>query len=354
MPYLEPHQYPIAQPLFERLGQFHLCSQAVLSGMHPGKVWVDDSDHPRVGLLTGPEGTYLAGDPDLPESFAELREIFPYHANLLVDPLDWEPVLDQVWKSRAVRRHYRQHYVFRQAQAPAWRDQLPEGFRAVRVDADFLKRTHLENFGQVEGWMEDWHSPEYFFEHGSGVCMVCGETIASWSLMDGAVGDRCEIGIMTDPKFRRRGLARLAVSALLEDCLARGYRQIGWHCLRSNAGSIATACRVGFVKERDYVAFSHWLPAENPGDMPAEEYVDWAEHNERAGQSEVWWYFQAAQAWAVAGTPQRALENLRRVIEGGWKARPEWVHHNWRLDSIRAMPEFQELIVDLVLTEENV
>ncbi len=34
------------------------------------------------------------------------------------------------------------------------------------------------------------------------------------------------------------------------------YREIGWHCASSNAGSIATARKVGFEKERDYVAYS--------------------------------------------------------------------------------------------------
>lgn len=351
MPLLAPEQYATAQPLFEPFAPYHLCAQAVLAGTLPGQVWVDDLAHPRVGFVSGSEGQYLAGDSECTSAYAELREVIPYYAYLLVDTLDWEPVLKQVWKNPAARRHDRQHYLFRQNAAPAWREHLPEGVRAVSIDEGFFNLTHLENFGAIEDWLEGWGTRENFLARGCGTCLVVGETIASYSLMDCALRDRCEIGIVTDIRFRKQGLARLTVSATVEACLARGYREIGWQCLRSNAGSIATARRVGFDWERDYVAFSNWLPAESAGDLTPEAYADWAEHYERVSQNEVGWAWLAVQAWAQAGQAQRAIENLRRLRESGWKAQPGWVEGNWLLSQMWEIDEFKRLIADVVQAE---
>jgi hypothetical protein len=148
--------------------------------------------------------------------------------------------------------------------------------------------------------------------------------------------------------LRRQGLGKLVVSATIEACLKRGYREIGWQCLTSNLGSQAVARRVGFEKERDYQAYNSWIPAESAGDLLKEDYEDWALHYERHSQEEVMWAFLAAQAWALAGSSQRALDNLRIVQQAGWKARPEWIQNNWRLDSLRGNPEFQALVSLLI------
>jgi RimJ/RimL family protein N-acetyltransferase len=349
MPILDLAQYPLAQALFAPFLPYHLCVQAVLGGTHPGLVWVDNLAHPRVGFAYGSEGQYLAGDLGFEPAYAELRELILPHSSLMVEPAGWEPVLPRVWKNVAARRHCRKHFVYRRAEAPTWRDRLPEGVRAVSIDAAFLQQEDLENFSLVKGWIGDWYSPEYFIEHGGGTCLLIGDTIASWSLTDCAIGERCEIGIVTDRRFRRRGLATLAASATVEACLKKGYPEIGWQCLSSNTGSIATARRIGFEEERDYTAFSGWLPAENPGDMTPEEYSDWAQHYERVGQAEVGWLFQAAQAWTMAGDPRRALQNLEALHRAGWKARREWLEHNWRFDPLRELVGFEALSQALVM-----
>lgn len=349
MPVIEPQHYPIAQPLFAPFDSYHLCAQAVLEGTLPGQVWVDNLSHPRVGFLSGSEGQYLAGDPQYTNVYAELREVIPYYAYLLLDTPEWEPVLPQVWKNPAGRRHHRQHYVFRQQDAPARRMRLADGTQVVSIDPDFFTLDHLENFDAIEDWVEGWGSRDTFLARGCGTCTVSGETITSYSLMDCGVKNRCEIGVVTDIRYRRQGLGKLVVSATVEACLAKGYREIGWQCLRSNAGSIATAKSIGFAWERDYSAWSCWIPAESAGDLPPEACADWAEHYERASQNDVRWAWDALQAWAMADKPQRAIENLRRLHQAGWKARPEWVEGNWRLHQMWDIAEFRQLMAEIRL-----
>jgi RimJ/RimL family protein N-acetyltransferase len=301
-----------------------------------------------VAFVSGSEGQYLAGDPACQEAQAGLREAIPFYAYLLVDPPEWEGLLPRVWRNPAARRHHRQHHLFRGARAPAWRERLPSGAQMVRLDPTFFARAGLKNFEAVAGWADEWPSREDFFRRGGGACLVVGETIASWSLLDCALGERCEIGVMTDSAYRQRGFGTLVVSAVLEESLARGYREIGWQCQSTNVGSQAVARRVGFVKERDYLGFSSWMPAENPGDLSPAEYADWAQHYELHGREAVGWAFQAAEAWALAGQPERALQNLRALGQAGWQAQPQWLSHNWTLDSLRGLPVFQALAAALV------
>ncbi|RPJ43971.1 MAG: GNAT family N-acetyltransferase, partial [Chloroflexi bacterium] len=287
-------------------------------------------------------------DPDCASAYAELREVIPLYAYLLVDPQGWEGVLGQAWKNIAARRHARQHYVFRQSAAPGWRDRVPEGMRAVQLDADFFNQDGLENHGEIMDWIDSWRSREDFLARGVGTCLVHANRIAAWSLMDCALGDRCEIGVVTDRRYRRQGLGSLVVSAAVDACLARGYREIGWQCLSSNAGSIAVALRTGFVKERDYQAFSSWLPAESSGDLTRAEYEDWALHYERSSERETGWAFLASEAWAEAGDTARALACLGSLQDAGWKGQREWFDHNWHFDGLRNMAEFQNLRAGLV------
>jgi GNAT superfamily N-acetyltransferase len=201
----------------------------------------------------------------------------------------------------------------------------------------------LGNHDGVAGWVGDWHSPEYFLEHGFGFCLLYGDQIASWCLTDCVLGNQCEIGIVTDRDYRRRGLATITVKAAIVHCIKHGFDQIGWHCLSSNAGSIAVAKRNSFVKERDYFAYSSALPAENARDLPAAEYADWAEHYERFIKDDAGWALRAAEAWAMAGYPERALADLQRLIDCDWNGQPEWLDRNWRLDSLRGAKEFKTL-----------
>jgi RimJ/RimL family protein N-acetyltransferase len=232
---------------------------------------------------------------------------------------------------------------------PSWRDRVPEGYRLAPVDRRLLGRTDLKNHAQVADWVAGWHSTDDFMQNGFGFCLVCdgAAEIASWCIADTVLGERCEIGVTTDVGHRRRGLAATVVGAAVEYCVKHRFTEIGWHCLASNAGSIAVATKVGFELERAYDGYSAYLPAENPADLTPAEYRDWALHYARVTGEGLGYSFHAAEAWAMAGEPERALDYLRRLPERGWRGRLEWVEHNWRFASLREEPAFRQVLASL-------
>jgi RimJ/RimL family protein N-acetyltransferase len=344
---LKPEQYDRAQKIFEPLSTFNASLASLLSNTATGEVWVDDPDQPQVGYASSPESQYLAGDAGCTEAYAGLRQVIPNDAYLITSA-GWDAVLEQVWQNRFARRHARCHLLLAEPKFPQWRDHLPAGMHLAQITPDLLQRDELKNIGSIRMWVGSWPSQQAFFEHGFGFCLLDGDTIACWSVTDCAVGDRCEIGIITDRAYRKRGLAAVVVAAAVEHALQRGYREIGWQCLASNAGSLALGYKTGFVFERQYDAYAPFMAVENPTDLTPDEYAQWAQHFDRAAQEEAPYAFEAAKAWAMAGEPERALRSLNLLQSSGWKGERDWFERSWCFDSMRSMPEFEQVVEMLI------
>ena len=254
--------YERVRPLFRAL-QFHLTSAAVLDGNCPGRVFVDDPAGPRTAFMFSPEGCYLAGSPEndafnsgLNEAiFArgilgqEVRALF-----FVCHPESWHRQLAVVLDPRMPIEMLRRHYVCRELQYD-WRATVPSGFAVQRIEEALLTRPRLSIPEHVRGWMaNNWGSTADFLHRGFGFATIHDEEVVSWSLADCVSGDACEIGIHTLPAFRRRGLAAVTAAAAVDYALSHGFSMVGWHCPEDNLGSISTAEKVGFEKERDYTS----------------------------------------------------------------------------------------------------
>jgi hypothetical protein len=161
---------------------------------------------------------------------------------------------------------------------------------------------------------------------------------------DSVSGRRCEIGVGTDRDFRRLGLARSVAAATVAECVRRGIRDIEWHTHASNKGSIAVARAIGLIERDRHVAYSGNLPAENVGDLQPADCREYGLHFETASAHMGLYRFQAAGAWALAGDHARALENLRLLVDGGWKNEAEWLEDYWAIQSLADDPAFHAIV----------
>ncbi len=339
--------YEAVRPLFAGLER-HLIVDAVLEGLSPGRVYVDDPARPRAAFLSSPEGHFLGGDPGDGAFARELHRLifdtlFDGDAGSAAgDRLDslyvvcssesWVPHLTTIMAGRTPLAEERLYYEFVRPRID-WRAALPDDIALRQVDAALLARTDLQNHAAVAGWVEgNWGTVDAFLARGVGCCLVHGDAIASWSLADCAVGARCEIGIETNPAYRRRGLATLVTAATVETCLARGLSRIGWHCWERNLGSRGVAERVGFARSAAYTMY--WcladearhqaegaLLAARRGDRGA--VTAWYERACGAADAPGWVYFYAAACLATLGEHAAALERLHEAIDRG--VDPAWL-----------------------------
>jgi RimJ/RimL family protein N-acetyltransferase len=267
---LQLNEFEKVRELFSEVG-YNLNCMAVIAGINPGRIWVDSKEKPTSGLLVDNVWAFfLAGNPNNSEFNASIRkilkdELFPIAKDqekitygewiIYFESQDW---LDKIENELGIKDpvpEKRYHYLFEKMLIPNWREKIPKGFVMRKMDESLLKQEKLENLDDAKGWITSHYgSKEKFLELGSGFCLVENdEKIASWCVSDWSEGNRIEIGIVTANEYRRRGFATLCTAAHVEYYHKKGY-QIGWHCYETNEASWRTAEKVGFRRNKSYIA----------------------------------------------------------------------------------------------------
>jgi RimJ/RimL family protein N-acetyltransferase len=265
---LHTADYNKVRPLFRAL-EYHLTSAAVLDGHNPGRVFVDDPVNPQAAFMFSPEGCYLAGKSDNDAFNRTLNNAI--HAGqvsdervealaLICHPESWEQQLAVVLDPWQPARVPRRHYVCREVKYD-WRANIPNGYAVHCIDAALLGQSGLKIPDHIQSWMENnWGSVIQFLQSGFGLVTIHADhagaaQVASWSLADCRSGEACEIGIRTAEAYRRQGLATITAAAAVQYALSHGYMMVGWQCSEDNLGSIRTAEKIGFERERDYALY---------------------------------------------------------------------------------------------------
>ena len=259
-------QFDRIRPLLDGLP--HTCAaDAVVDGTCGGRVWVDDPEGPRCALVSTPEGHYVVGDERNEEFLRSLRSLITdtllprgraegwlcFHLRCTSD--GWSRAVAEMLDGIATVKDDGEFYACERL-AFDWRAAVPPGFDVQRADEALLERSDLRNIDRVVRWARgSFGSIPAFLAHGFAWCTLHGDDVVSWSVSDCVSGGRCEIGIHTDERYRRRGFATLTAAAAVDHALSQGLDSVGWHCVRPNVGSSATARRIGFTKVLDYHAF---------------------------------------------------------------------------------------------------
>jgi RimJ/RimL family protein N-acetyltransferase len=264
-------QVPEIRPLFRSLTQSQPMCTAVLEGIYPGKVYVDDPSRPRTALLT----TYieseahgiwcfLAGNPTN-DSFNRSLNAAIYSRQILAkdvpilfltcDPGDWGGQMDAVLAPRPPIWILRYHFISRQVGFD-WRAALPLGFRVERMNQDLRQLPGLELPEDVAVTLSKWRAmadPGF----GDFGFVTLDHTspqpvIASWATVDFVAAGAGDLGFFTRPDYRRRSLGTIAACAALEHGFAHGLQQVNWTCDAGNPGSIRAAGKLGLERIADY------------------------------------------------------------------------------------------------------
>ncbi len=260
---LNPSGYRRVMPLFDAYQHMRPVIYAVLEGTQPGLILVDDPAEPASALLWG-DFLHLAGDPHNPAfnaAFVERlqQEALPKieHNLIFAAPEGWHAVLLDLLEPLGVQQLARSVFAFDadrfEQRLPTLRRPLPEGFTLQPLDE--------ETAPEIGGIAQLWGSVEKFLAHGWGYCVRRGDEFVS-GCQTVFVGDgKAEIGVGTREPYRRRGFARAAACATLEESLRRGILP-EWGCLY-NPASGALGRSLGFTPLPDLpVLYVRGAPAQ--------------------------------------------------------------------------------------------
>ncbi|HEY44042.1 MAG TPA: GNAT family N-acetyltransferase [Anaerolineae bacterium] len=340
---LDPARYKTVRPLFHKLEEYQPMCSAVLDGVYPGKVFVDDLKHPETAFLSTfisgeDEGVwgFLAGEPrndlfnnTLNKAISN-REIISENTPIVFfscHPEDWYGQLPIVLHPHqpipVLRRHYECHDIESDR-----RSDIPEGYDIRRLDKTLQSLPGLRIPDDVSKILKKWRSIKEpgFLDFGF-VC-IHGDRIVSWATVDFVSGGVGEAGIFTLEGYRRRGLSTVVTAAAMEHGLSHGLSKIHWTCAETNIASIRTAEKLGFERGRDYtmyylifdevqhlgnLAYSHLQNGRY------REAVDIFEKNlVPRNDLPLWAYYDAARAWAGLGNQDKMFRYLNTLAERGW------------------------------------
>ena len=267
---LRKSEYTTIQPLLKKL-TFTLSDDAVIKGIRPGKIYVDNLTNPKTAFVWAkPSEFCLSGSPDNDQFNSSLKnlvdekitpELLSHNIKFSVlyySSADWDCKIKFILKSQSSKKNYRWLHKFKQ-QKVSWKRKIPSGFHVERIDELFLKSKKLNNINNVIDYiLFNWNSVENFIKKGFGFCLLCGDEIVSWCISGDNVGKKCKLTIGTDEKYRNKGFASLIASIFLKDCLNNNLIPV-WHCGTENLASIAVAEKIGFEKEQLYPVYT-WTP----------------------------------------------------------------------------------------------
>jgi GNAT superfamily N-acetyltransferase len=363
---LAPNDYVLASGLAAALPD-HLAAAAVVGGATPGAVYVDDATHPRAALIIAHHRFMLCGDPSGAEFRRELRTLFAdtilpegraagKEAFGLYFSDGWGPVIVEDLLADPIPSDRTYYALPDNPPRFDWRAAIPEELRMVQVTRDLLEDPALENIDELlEELVSERESVDAFLQNSFGLCLRSDTHIVTWCLSEYNWQDRCEVGIATHPDYRRRGLATATGAAFVEDARARGCRSIGWHCLRSNVGSRATAEKIGFQNPREYpsylVFFDRAVHLAVYGDIclqqdDASGAEAWLGRALATGSAPPWAYMVGACTAAQLGEAGLAMARLHEAVRRGYRARSR-LETNGYLASLRTLPEWQRLMDEM-------
>lgn len=337
---LEAGEYILARPVLQPL-DIHLAVDALLEGSSPGEIYVDDRQEPRSAFARTMGRYFLSGvsDNDVFNLAVKARfdvRIYPEALERGVDgftlyyaPDGWGEVIKEViLKDKHPVEDRRQYYRFKKLKHD-WRVMTADGFSVLTVDRSLLEGKTLENLDDLKAEMQSERpSVEAFLEKSFGYCVRHENELVAWCLSEYNRGVRCEVGIETQEDYRRRGLATITTSALVERALKEGVTEIGWHCYSGNEASIATALAAGFEKVCEYPTywgmFEEKLSLAVNGNVCFEhqeyrEAVGWYEKAIEAGELPVWVAWNTACAYAHIDQKEKVFNYISLAVEQGFR-----------------------------------
>lgn len=359
---LGPAACELARPLFPDL-DVHLAVKALLAGNVPGHVYVDDPRDPRAALAWIGHRFYLGGSPQeaafnrelgrfftgtiYPEGRAAGEEGFVVKCTVP----EWVGQIDVLLPGKFPLAE-RQHYYVGQEVRHNWRAMLPPGITFRLVDRALLE----EDLGGLDDLREEMQSErpsvDEFLDKSFGFVPVHGREVIGWCLSEYNCGDRCEVGIATAEGYRRQGLATAIASAFVEYARAHGINHVGWHCDAENAGSNATARKLGFAQALVYPAYLCLyddvvqLAVHGDHAFRQEQYAEAAGWYERAlqqGEAPTWAYINCACAHAMSGGAEQALRRLHEAVDRGF-ADVEYLRTRRWFEGLRGTAAWSRLV----------
>ena len=362
---LEIDRFDLVQDIFTNINDFQPMCAAVLDGVHPGKIFADNPDHPTTAFMTTfihteNSGTwaFLAGNPQnkdfnnaLGQAIRDKSIIPPSTPAMFItsDPQDWDGRLESITTPLPPIPFPRRHYISEKL-VYDWRADIPEGIEVRQLNSDFLSQPDLVLPEDVRDILDKWYGHPDSPGSDVGFAALDGSHVVSWATIDFITRGLGDAGLFTLEKYRRRGLAAVTTAAAMEHALAHGVRTIHWTCDEENTGSARTADKLGFRRTEDYIMYYVVFDEARHFGILGYQMVSMGKYAKalaafdeafaRTDEHAGWVYIYAARSAAAVGDV-RVMDFLEAAVELGWHDL-EQIESFFEFSGLRQTPLWQK------------
>ncbi|MHB8128293.1 MAG: GNAT family N-acetyltransferase [Mobilitalea sp.] len=290
---------------------------AVINGIIPGEVYVNNVDSPTAVLVQTSECNLVAGNTKDADFCFAISSVLDFWDQLTPDTEEWEELIPSIHENKFVKKCKRRLYTLSHEEWNKPEIHLAQGYVLEKVDLTHLKKGYYENADKVLEWVKNWGEEDAFLTYGTGCYIRDKKTIISWSLSDCCWNNEIAIGVHTDIRYRNRGFGKIVAAANIMECFSKGYQRIHWLCVDTNKGSVAIAEKNGFTYKNEFYTFSSYPPVENFTDLSEEEWHIWGEYLEKAAETEKRLSWESLFAYIKSNDVQKTIRLISFIEQNG-------------------------------------
>ncbi|WP_440897066.1 GNAT family N-acetyltransferase [Amphibacillus sp. Q70] len=256
--------------------QGQLEAKAVIEGVNPGRVFVDDVDSPTSGLiwLGNNDGFFFIGNERNGEFNTELNHfidtvIKPEASKVglawfeaIGDHTKWNDTFKRVFENRDLGSWNQKVYTLQKADYKnSFEPVIEKGYRVAKLSERLFENRNqsIENIEFLHGKiLASWSSPEAFFNKGIGYCIIHQNKVVSICFSGFSVENVHCIDIETLAPYQGKKLAQKIAHHYVKDCLENDQIPY-WDCMEMNKPSVAVAESIGFRNFFNYVGYDFSL-----------------------------------------------------------------------------------------------
>ncbi|NIK76651.1 hypothetical protein FHS15_001776 [Paenibacillus castaneae] len=265
---LDPKDFYKCRGLLNEQG--HLEVKAVIEGVNPGRVFVDNSDSPATGLiwLGNNDGFFFIGDEQNNRFNDEINNIIDHviipeakklQLNCFIgigNHQRWNKTFEKIFEHRQVETWNQKVYKLEKSNYKSNAEpSIKPDYTILKInEALYINNDNsLENIeflhSKILGF---WSSPESFFNKGIGYCVVYDNSIVSVCYSGFVAGNVHCMDIETLETHQGNRLALKIAHYVVKECLEKGIVAY-WDCMESNKPSKAVSENIGFTNVFNYV-----------------------------------------------------------------------------------------------------
>lgn len=246
----------------------YIPALAVIEGALPGRIFVDDSEHPTTALVWAlSRWAYIDGDPDNRDFAGGLSElvestVFPCSLEMGMNWFelyangsdDWSSTIEGSLADFGPEKHYESASTL---YIPTYRilrrePEVPAGLTLEICDLPLVSKTALRSPSIPAEWAERMSFGAQLRDQNRAIaiCKSYGLTAGKEFMIDVETVSESERG---------KGYATLVSTVLIDFALEQGLKPL-WETTEDNAASLRLAAKVGFVRKESYPVYDMTIP----------------------------------------------------------------------------------------------